>query len=478
MINHVLPGYFDMFRTFILLTLAIVLALGSSLRAETQTCEPLIDQDVVCFVGDSITHGGLYQKVLRDFYTATYPQRKINYINCGISGDTLTDVLARFDSDIAVHQPTVVFVMLGMNDIYYPRFKPNVHNTIKDDDFAVNAYASHLNQLVVKIKTLNPRQIILLSPTIYDEFTKNLNALAPYPGMNHGLALVAIKAQQTAQNHHTSYIDLHTPMTQWTHDIQKRDPAFSFIHMDRIHPNTAGHYLMAYLILKAMGQTHNLPPIMTTQTNQDDQQPIQLNRWPMTLAPEITQIPELLACFEPMTELPAEIAKTQTGLKIRQISVQLFSQSAHLYDMMIQRQRDPVAAIKFLKGEYTKQPDLPENPVNAAKALIKQGKRGYVGNLYNNLIAYGAPGKIEQTQKLIDACRQTLHDIAQLQNVTVKLSSEPILATPVSQTITCDDGHIAYQPTAGAMSDAWHEHRLLNYSQSDELGVCGNCLRT
>ena len=71
--------------------------------------------DIIAF-GDSLTHG---YNVSRD---ATYPAQLSRLIgqpvlNKGVNGDTTEDGLQRLDRDVLFHDPRVVLVCLGGNDI-------------------------------------------------------------------------------------------------------------------------------------------------------------------------------------------------------------------------------------------------------------------------------------------------------------------------------------------------------------------------
>jgi lysophospholipase L1-like esterase len=75
------------------------------------------DKDVVCFVGNSITFNGGFYHDINLFYATRYPKQKVKFVNCGVGGNMAANVIARLDSDILVHKPTVAVVMLGMNDV-------------------------------------------------------------------------------------------------------------------------------------------------------------------------------------------------------------------------------------------------------------------------------------------------------------------------------------------------------------------------
>ena len=78
---------------------------------------------IVCF-GDSITgiyyHSGgrrAWPEMLGIALKQIYPNSKATIVNSGLSDDSTIRALARFERDVLVHQPDVVVVMFGMNDI-------------------------------------------------------------------------------------------------------------------------------------------------------------------------------------------------------------------------------------------------------------------------------------------------------------------------------------------------------------------------
>jgi lysophospholipase L1-like esterase len=84
----------------------------------------LHEDDRVVLYGDSITAQRLYTRYVEDFVLTRYPQLHVSFWNAGIPGDTAHggytgDMPARLKRDVFPYQPTVVTIMLGMNDGYY-----------------------------------------------------------------------------------------------------------------------------------------------------------------------------------------------------------------------------------------------------------------------------------------------------------------------------------------------------------------------
>src|ERR1700677_4855685 len=97
----------------------------------------LHENDRVVFYGDSITAQRLYTRFVEDFVLTRYPALHISFWNAGVPGDNVYggytgDVSTRLKRDLFPHQPTVVTVMLGMNDGYYMAFNPKYFDIYKE----------------------------------------------------------------------------------------------------------------------------------------------------------------------------------------------------------------------------------------------------------------------------------------------------------------------------------------------------------
>ncbi len=83
-------------------------------------------------------------------YTAVY--------NCGVSGDKLSDVLARFDVEAAARRPAVILLAIGINDVPH-----DDHPGTTPEEFR-RGY----EQLVAKALEV-AREVVLVTPTNVDE---------------------------------------------------------------------------------------------------------------------------------------------------------------------------------------------------------------------------------------------------------------------------------------------------------------------
>ena len=80
--------------------------------------------DVVVFYGDSITDQRLYTTYVETFIVTRYPKLPVRFVHSGWGGDRVTGggggpIDDRLKRDVFTYKPTVMTIMLGMNDGRY-----------------------------------------------------------------------------------------------------------------------------------------------------------------------------------------------------------------------------------------------------------------------------------------------------------------------------------------------------------------------
>lgn len=207
------------------------------------------DGDQVCFIGNSITHSGSYHSLVYLFYLTRFPERRIDVFNCGISGDNVDRTLKRFTKDIAVHKPTVVTIKLGTNDVNRGLYVNSTPEKEAEKLKADALYKSNMKQLVRKLDSMQTR-IIFLTPAYYEEKPMPDNTTAI--GLNEAFEKYGLFIDSLRNKHKTSIVDFHYIMDSISMARQKKDPGFSINRLDRVHPESSGHFVMAYSFLKAL----------------------------------------------------------------------------------------------------------------------------------------------------------------------------------------------------------------------------------
>ena len=221
--------------------------LPAGLSAQNNLVFP--DGAKVCFVGNSITQAGEYVHYIRGFYATRYPDQKVEFINCGISGDVTGGILARMQPDIMVHKPDYAVIMIGMNDVNRPLYAARfngIDSIRQKKETALATYRENLSQ-IVKYLVDNKVKVILQKPSIYDQTAKipqeNLN------GVNDALKTCAGYMQELANKYRLRTVDYWSIMTDINKKMQATDSSFTIVGKDRVHPASPGHFTMAYQFL-------------------------------------------------------------------------------------------------------------------------------------------------------------------------------------------------------------------------------------
>jgi endoglucanase len=237
-------------NNFIIAYLIVVLCYGS-IQAQriVSKAEFFKDGDKVCFVGNSITHSGSYHSYIYLFYLTRFPERKIDVFNCGISGDNVERALKRFNKDIAVHKPTVATIKLGTNDINRSLYVNSTPVKEAEKLKADALYKSNMKELVRKLDSMRTK-IIFLTPAYYEE--KPMPDLSTAFGLNKGFEKYGLFLDSLRVKYKSGIVDFHEVMDSISMCRQKVNPEFTMNRMDRVHPESAGHFVMAYSFLKAL----------------------------------------------------------------------------------------------------------------------------------------------------------------------------------------------------------------------------------
>jgi lysophospholipase L1-like esterase len=212
-----------------------------------QTDFYLKNGDTVVFYGDSITDQRLYTAFTEAYVLTRFPQLRVKFIHSGWGGDRVTGggggpVDVRLQRDVIAYKPTVMTIMLGMNDGRYKPFDADVLNT----------FTAGYENIVKTVRAALPNlRITAIQPSPYDDVTR-----APLfePGYNSVLIRYGHFLQELSKKDNLSVADLNTGVVDALRKANEADPQLAQkIIPDRVHPGAAGHLLMAEGLLKAWG---------------------------------------------------------------------------------------------------------------------------------------------------------------------------------------------------------------------------------
>jgi lysophospholipase L1-like esterase len=228
-------------RAFV--SVVLLLVLSSGLRAEGPFA--IKEGDRIVFYGDSITDQRLYTTFVETYVVTRFPALNVSFVHSGWGGDRVTGggggpIDRRLARDVFAYKPSVVTVMLGMNDASYKAF----------DQKIFDVYAKGYEHLVESLKrTLPGVRITLIQPSPYDDVTRKPTFEGGY---NQVLVRYGEFVKNLAEKEGAGVADLNTPVvTAIKKATEISASGAQDLIRDRVHPGPAGQLLMAEALLKA-----------------------------------------------------------------------------------------------------------------------------------------------------------------------------------------------------------------------------------
>jgi lysophospholipase L1-like esterase len=233
------------------MTPKIPLIAGLFAAALVSTCvaqEPafaLHDGDRVVFYGDSITQAGGYGHLVEVYTRCHFPKWDIRFYNSGVGGDRVTGGWAgkddiRVQRDVIALKPTVVTIMLGMND---GRYRPLTKATM-------DGFTQGYRSIIDRIKAALPGvRIYLIRTSPFDDITRSPQFGNGYDEVlqKMGDAVAAIGVDE-----HLEVVDFGKAVDDGLRAVwaENKDLAKQLLP-DRVHPNPSGHTVMGATLLRA-----------------------------------------------------------------------------------------------------------------------------------------------------------------------------------------------------------------------------------
>ncbi len=226
------------------ITITVLAALAAATTL-AQTPFYLKDGDRVVFYGDSITDQRLYTTFTETYVVTRFPAMNVSFTHSGWGGDRVGGggggpIDLRLSRDVFPYKPTVVTIMLGMNDGGYRAFDQKIFDTFS------SGYEHILDSLKANVPA---SRVTLIQPSPYDDATR-----APLfeGGYNAVLLKFSDYLKTVAETRHLDLADLNNPVVAMLKKAAVADKEqASKILPDRVHPAAAGHLVMAAALLKA-----------------------------------------------------------------------------------------------------------------------------------------------------------------------------------------------------------------------------------
>jgi len=198
----------------------------------------------ILLIGDSITDcgrreefppfGNGYVSIAVNLVTAKYPERTIEWVNKGISGDTVGGLSERWTVDVVRERPDWVSIAIGINDV------ARDHESKKDPEKALRDFEDHYRKILYSTREISAH--IVLSEAFYiadEDGGLREFRVDPYNAIIHKLA----------NDYKSHFVPLNLAFKQ----AKSKGPDRVWTTGDGVHPNSAGHTLIALHLLEALG---------------------------------------------------------------------------------------------------------------------------------------------------------------------------------------------------------------------------------
>ena len=201
--------------------------------------------DRVVFYGDSITDQRLYTLYTEAFVRTRFPKLKVTFVHSGWGGDRVTgggggDIDTRLTRDVLAFHPSVVTIMLAMNDAGYRPFDQGLYDT----------YSKGYRHIVDRLKQEDPGvRLTLIVPSPFDDVTR---APSFEGGYNAVLLRYGDFVKDLASQSGSTVADFNSPMVAMLKAADAKNPSLAQkLIPDRVHPGVAGHLVMAEALLES-----------------------------------------------------------------------------------------------------------------------------------------------------------------------------------------------------------------------------------
>lgn len=212
----------------------------------------LREGDRLAICGDSITEQRMYSRIMETYLTVAQPQLHVQVRQYGWSGEWASGFLKRMTNDVLRFHPTVATTCYGMNDHMYRPYTDSIGES----------YASNMLDVVLAFKSIGAR-VVLGSPGCMGlKQAPWSKSAAPVEEDNLNLAMLRNIDVDIAKTEQVTFADVFWPMFDAQFEARQRfGDDYHLAGKDSVHPNWAGHLIMAYAFLKALGVSGDIGTI-------------------------------------------------------------------------------------------------------------------------------------------------------------------------------------------------------------------------
>lgn len=195
----------------------------------------------ILFFGDSITELAVrpngYITRLNEKIKNEGADDKVEIIGAGKSGDKIYDLYLRLEKDVLLKEPDIVFVYIGVNDVWHKRLLGTGTDYDKFEKF--------YDRLIEKLTAANIK-IIICTPAVIGEKTDFSNEL------DGELNKYSNLIRSIATKNNLPLVDLRKAFLAYNLEHNTENKEAGILTNDKVHLNDLGNELVANEMWKAI----------------------------------------------------------------------------------------------------------------------------------------------------------------------------------------------------------------------------------
>jgi len=197
--------------------------------------------DRIVFLGDSITQAGVDAKgYITLIRKALQDNADVEIIGAGISGNKVPDLQRRLDKDVLAKKPAIVFIYIGINDVWHGEKNP-ANGTSKEK------FEAGLKDVIGRI-TAAGAKVILCTPTVIGEKNDGTNNL------DAKLDEYAEISRAVAKELKVPLCDLRKVFQNYLRKNNPDNTGKGILTGDGVHLNDEGNQRVAEAMLEMLGR--------------------------------------------------------------------------------------------------------------------------------------------------------------------------------------------------------------------------------
>ena len=188
----------------------------------------------ILFFGDSITQAGVKGNGYINILKKQVDSAQFELLGSGVGGNKVYDLYLRLEEDVLTKKPDLVFIYVGINDVW--------HKVSAGTGTDYPKFLKFYQALINKIQA-NGSQVVLCTPTLIGEKKAGANQLdSELDKFAAGISALAVK-------NNLPLCDLRKAFSDYITENNPKDLEKGILTTDRVHLSDTGNKLLAAQLL-------------------------------------------------------------------------------------------------------------------------------------------------------------------------------------------------------------------------------------